>query len=111
MDKTPYGDVSYADPGYQKDGKKRYPVDTKEHVTAAWEYINHEAEAAKYSSEQLDSIKSKIKEAAKKFGVEINDSDADDKSESKSSESAGAAHEGTPAETRTNDDAGQSATS
>src|SRR5260370_3386209 len=30
--KAPYGNVDYADPGYQKDKKKRYPVDTAEHI-------------------------------------------------------------------------------
>src|SRR5215831_8093109 len=36
----PYGDVKYADPGYQSDGKKRYPIDTEKHIRAAWNYIN-----------------------------------------------------------------------
>ena len=67
----PYGDVEYADPGYQSDKKKRYPVDTKEHVHAAWSYINHEHNASMYTSEQLAHIKSVIKAAAKKFGIEI----------------------------------------
>ena len=69
--KAPYGDVPYADPGYQKDGKKRYPIDTKEHVKAAWSYINQSKNSGKYTSEQLAHIKGKIKAAAKKFGVEI----------------------------------------
>src|SRR6185312_5147778 len=37
--KTPYGDVAYADPGYQSDKKKRYPIDSADHVRAAWSYI------------------------------------------------------------------------
>lgn len=69
----PYGDVEYADPGYQEDGQKRYPVDTEEHVRSAWSYINKSENAAKYSSEQLATIKTKIKKAAKKFGVQISD--------------------------------------
>ena len=72
-DDKPYGDVPYADPGYQKDGKKRYPIDTADHVKAAWSYINMPKNASKYSSSQLSSIKSKIKAAAKKLGVEISD--------------------------------------
>ena len=72
-DKEPYGDVDYADPGYQSDGKKRYPIDTKEHVKAAWSYINQEGNASKYTPEQVSKIKSKIKAAAAKFGVEISD--------------------------------------
>lgn len=73
MDKTPYGDVMYADPGYQADKKKRYPIDTAEHCRAAWSYINQAGNAAKYTPEQVASIKAKIKAAAKKCGVEISD--------------------------------------
>lgn len=69
--KEPYGDVSYADPGFQSDKKKRYPLDSKEHAKAAWSYINKSENADKYSAEQLKSIKSRIKSACKKFGVEV----------------------------------------
>lgn len=71
--KAPYGDVEYADPGYQNDGQKRYPIDTEEHVRAAWSYINQEKNANMYSTEHLNEIKSRIKRAAKKFGIEISD--------------------------------------
>jgi hypothetical protein len=71
--KAPYGDVTYADPGYQKDGKKRYPLDSAAHCRAAWSYINMPKNAAEYTAEQLSSIKSKIKAAAKKFGIDISD--------------------------------------
>lgn len=74
--KEPYGDVEYADPGYQKDGKKRYPIDTHDHVKAAWSYINQQDNASKYSAEDLAKVKSAIKSAAKKFGIEINDEDS-----------------------------------
>lgn len=69
--KSPYGNVAYADPGYRKDGKKRYPVDTEEHVRAAWSYINQKRNGAMYSAEQLSRIKARIKRAAKKFGITI----------------------------------------
>ena len=69
--KKPYGDVKYADPGYQKDKKKRYPIDTAAHVRAAWSYINQKDNAGQYSSAQLARVKSRIKSAAKKFGIEI----------------------------------------
>ncbi len=65
-DNKPYGDVQYADPGYQKDGKKRYPIDTEEHIRAAWSYINKAKNAAQYTSEQVSHIKSKIVSAWKK---------------------------------------------
>lgn len=71
--KKPYGDVTYADPGYQKDGKKRYPLDTKKHAKAAWSYINQAKNAAAYSATQLASIKSKIRAALTKFGVKSAD--------------------------------------
>jgi HK97 family phage prohead protease len=65
----PYGNVTYADPGYQKDKKKRYPIDTKAHAKAALAYISKASNASAYSSSQLASIKSKIMAACKKFGV------------------------------------------
>jgi HK97 family phage prohead protease len=71
--KKPYGDVSYADPGYQEDGKKRYPLDSEEHCRAAWSYINQEKNAAKYSPDQLKRIKGRIKAAGKRYGMEFSD--------------------------------------
>lgn len=70
-DTTPYGEVRYADPGYQKDGVKRYPIDSKAHCRAAWSYINQQGNANKYTAAQLARIKSRIKSAAKKFGINI----------------------------------------
>jgi len=67
----PYGNVTYADPGYQSDKKARYPVDNEQHVRAAWSYISHEANASKYTAVQLQSIKDKIMAAAKKLGINI----------------------------------------
>jgi hypothetical protein len=72
-DKEPYGDVEYADPGYQDDKKQRYPIDTADHVRSAWSYINKDSNASKYSSDDLAKVKAKIKAAAKKFDVEISD--------------------------------------
>jgi hypothetical protein len=85
MDETfaatkPYGDVKYADPGYQKDKVARYPVDTPDHIRAAWAYINVPKNAGMYTDEQLADIKGRIKAAAKKAGIEISDSDEDDMS-------------------------------
>jgi hypothetical protein len=69
----PYGDVSYADPGYQEDGIKRYPIDTEEHVRAAWSYINMPKNSEKYTAEQLVKIKAKIIEAAEKYKITISE--------------------------------------
>ncbi len=70
--KTPYGaDVQYADPGYQKDKVKRYPLDTKAHAKAANSYIGQADNAALYTAAQLKRIKGRIKAALKKFGVDV----------------------------------------
>ncbi len=61
-----YGDVTFADPVNNK-----YPIDTEEHVRAAWSYINHKDNAAKYKKDEADLIKDRIKRAAKRFDVEI----------------------------------------
>jgi hypothetical protein len=71
--KAPYGDVEYADPGYQQDKKKRYPLDTVKRVKAAWSYINDADNAALYGKKQLQLVRSRIKAAAKKLGVAIAD--------------------------------------
>lgn len=70
----PYGDVAYADPGYQDDGKARYPIDTEEHARAAWSYINRAGNAAEYDARQLAKVKARIKAALKRFGVDVADS-------------------------------------
>ena len=61
-----YGDVTFADPVNNK-----YPIDTAEHVRAAWSYINHKDNAAKYDKDEVKTIKERIKRAAKEHGVEI----------------------------------------
>ena len=63
-----YGDVTFADPT-----NKKYPIDTEEHVRAAWSYINKKANAAKYDAEEVEAIKGRITRAAKKFDIEISD--------------------------------------
>ena len=71
MDTKPYGNVKYADPGLQADGVERYPIDTEEHVRAAWSYINQADNAARYKPEQLATIRKRIMAAARKFGIHI----------------------------------------
>ena len=53
--KDKYGDVAFAD-----EKNKKYPIDTSEHIHAAWNYINKEENASKYSSEDVTKIKNKI---------------------------------------------------
>ncbi len=88
-DKEPYGDVKYADPGY-RDNTKRYPIDTPEHVRAAWAYINQAKNAAFYNAKQLKHIKDAVMAAAKKHGVEITDDSGEMGAESLSMENSGA---------------------
>jgi hypothetical protein len=61
--KRPYGDVAYADPGYQEDGKMRYPIDTLAHAQAARRYINMPRNAAKYTNRELEHISERIDRA------------------------------------------------
>jgi hypothetical protein len=69
----PYGDVPYADPGYQKDGKKRYPLDIK-HLRAAITYFSQSDNREPYTSEQIKTIWGRIKSAASKAGVSLSPS-------------------------------------
>lgn len=55
-----YGDVSYAD-----EQNKKYPIDTEEHIRAAWNYIHQERNAAKYGDHGA-AIKRKILAAWKR---------------------------------------------
>lgn len=61
-----YGDVEFADPTNNK-----YPIDSEEHVRAAWSYINKKSNAAKYSADEVATIKNRIRKAAKKYDIEI----------------------------------------
>jgi hypothetical protein len=63
-----YGDVEFAD-----STNKKYSIDSPEHVRAAWSYINHKDNAAKYDADEVTTIKNRIKQVAKKHGVEIDE--------------------------------------
>jgi hypothetical protein len=54
------GDIDYADPGYQADGRKRYPLDSERHIRAAWAFIHMAGNAAAYTAGELDQITSRI---------------------------------------------------
>lgn len=56
-----YGDVAFAD-----EKNKKYPIDTEDHIRAAWTYINQDKNAAKYDGDEVGSIKKKIVAAWKK---------------------------------------------
>ncbi|MGH7743287.1 MAG: DUF6582 domain-containing protein [Candidatus Dormibacteria bacterium] len=65
------GASSYADPGYQDDKAKRYPLDTKAHALAANSYIGQQKNAKLYTAAQLKRIKDRIRKALTKFGVQV----------------------------------------
>ena len=50
-----YGDVRYADPT-----NKKYPIDSEEHIRAAWNYIHKPEDANKYSADDLQKIRDRI---------------------------------------------------
>lgn len=55
-----YGDVDYADKK-----NKKYPVDTEEHIRAAWSYIHMPKNQKEYSDSEVATIKSHIESAWK----------------------------------------------
>lgn len=63
---APYGDVEYADPGFQSDGVKRFPLDTPAHAQAAWTYIHQASVAERYSDDDLTKIRVAVSGAIEK---------------------------------------------
>lgn len=55
-----YGDVEYAD-----NVNKKYPIDTPEHIRAAWRYFHMPRDYEKYSAKDRETIKNKIIKAWK----------------------------------------------
>lgn len=60
--------MEFADPTNNK-----YPIDTPNHIRAAWSYINHKDNAAKYDRAEVATIKERNKRAAKRTGVAISE--------------------------------------
>jgi hypothetical protein len=54
------GGPEYADPGYQPDRKKRYPLGDERAIRAAWSYIHQAKNQSAYTSAELAHIKAKI---------------------------------------------------
>ena len=63
-----YGDVEFADSVNNK-----YPIDTPEHIRAAWSYINHKDNRGKYDADEARKIEDRIKKAARKHDIEISE--------------------------------------
>lgn len=55
-----YGDVKYADPGYQADEKPRLPIDTEQHIRASWNHVCKAATAEAYDADQLKRVQNRI---------------------------------------------------
>lgn len=55
-----YGDVEFADSVNNK-----YPIDTEEHIRAAWNYIHMPRDFEKYSERDIKTIENKIIKAWK----------------------------------------------
>ncbi len=58
--------MKFADPTNNK-----YPIDTEEHVRAAWSYIHHKDNAAEYDKKDLETIKNRIKRAGEQYGIDF----------------------------------------
>lgn len=61
-----YGDVLFADPVNNK-----YPIDTPEHIHAAWAYIHERRDQAFYSPQDVTCIESRIQQAAADQGITL----------------------------------------
>lgn len=55
-----YGDVEFADTVNNK-----YPIDTPEHIRAAWSYIHMQRDYNKYSNKDIKTIQNRIIKAWK----------------------------------------------
>jgi hypothetical protein len=69
---------TYADPGYQKDGQKRYALTlngvlNQKRIRAAYSYINQKDNQSPYTAAQVADIISRIQAAGKKVGVKFAD--------------------------------------
>jgi hypothetical protein len=52
--------IHFADPGFQPDGKKRYPIDTEQEIRTTWTHIIKTRNAKKYTGDQLNRMKTAI---------------------------------------------------
>jgi hypothetical protein len=68
--------------GYPKDTKQyadpknfKYPLDTEQHVRAAWSYIHQAKNRKNYSASELKSMEARIRKALDKYDVDIEESE------------------------------------
>ncbi|WP_345191700.1 DUF6582 domain-containing protein [Streptomyces lavendulae] len=65
------GTGSFADPGYQADKAKRFPLDTKAQAKAAWASVHESDTARDYTSAQLKRVRQRIVKSLKGHGVRV----------------------------------------
>ncbi|MFK0222229.1 DUF6582 domain-containing protein [Streptomyces vinaceus] len=61
----------YADPGYQADKEKRFPLDTKAQAKTAWRRVHESETARRYTSAQIKRIRERTVKALRKQGVTV----------------------------------------
>ncbi len=73
--REPYGHVRYADPGYQADSVKRYPLEIRKgtlsprRVRNAWARIHQNQ--FRYTGRELRLIEGRIRGAARRLGIHL----------------------------------------
>jgi hypothetical protein len=70
-DARPYGDVTYADPGYLSDGRARLPLGSAEQVRAAIAALGDAEVRRVYDRSRLQLVAARVRAAARQFGVEM----------------------------------------
>lgn len=80
LPKEKEGGAKSAPKGYPKQRKEyadpknfSYPLDTEKHVRAAISYFSMPKNASKYSAEEQKSMWTRMKRAAKKYGIELSE--------------------------------------
>jgi hypothetical protein len=64
-------DLVYADPGYQADQAKRFPLDTRAGALAAWEALSTRETALEYTSKQLKRARGRTRRELDRHGVTV----------------------------------------
>jgi hypothetical protein len=63
----------FADPGYRKDGLKRYPLNDEKVTRAAWVEVSKPEMEQFYSPSHLIEVRARVKSAMNHFGVELDE--------------------------------------
>lgn len=63
----------FADPGYRKDGLKRYPLNDEKVTRAAWVEVSKPEMEQMYSRSHLAEVRARVKVAMDHFGVQLDE--------------------------------------